>query len=125
MMTTIAADEAEVLTRAQKVADMLKEWADWSRGYRMRIGYPERSPGFAPGGGVVTRDTSDEQADDATNHRCDIIDRCVDDLRDPAQRAAIHHCYLHAVFRMRDYDVALLDAHAALDIAFRRKGILW
>jgi hypothetical protein len=124
-MTTIAADEAEVLTRAKKVADMLKEWADWSRGYRMRIGYPERSPGFATGGGVVTRDTSDEQADDAANQRCDIIDRCVDDLREPAQRAAIHHCYLQAVFRMRDYDTSLLDAHAALDIAFRRKGILW
>ena len=123
-MTTIAADEAEVLTRAQKVVNMLKEWADWSRGYRMRIGYPKRSPGFATGG-VVTRDTSDEQADDAANQRCDIIDRCVDDLREPAQRAAIHHCYLQAVFRMRDYDVALLDAHAALDIAFRRKGILW
>jgi hypothetical protein len=124
-MTTIAADEAEVLTRAQKVADMLKEWADWQRGYRMRIGYPERSIGFEPGGGVVTRDTSDEQADDAAHHRCDIIDRCVDDLRDPAQRAAIHHCYLHAVFRMRDYDDALLNAHTALDVAFRRKGILW
>ncbi len=124
-MTTIAADEAEVLTRAKKVADMLKEWADWSRGYRMRIGYPERSIGFEPGGGVVTRDTSDEQADDAQNQRCDIIDRCVDDLRDPAQRAAIHHCYLQSVFRMSDYDTSLLDAHAALDVAFRRKGILW
>ena len=125
MMTTIAADEFEALARTQKVVDMLKEWADWSRGYRMRIGYPERSPGFATGGGVVTRDTSDEQADDAANQRCDIIDRCVDDLREPAQRAAIHHCYLQAVFRMRDYDTSLLDAHAALDIAFRRKGILW
>ena len=124
-MTTIAADEFEALARTQKVVNMLKEWADWSRGYRMRIGYPERSPGFAIGGGVVTRDTSDEQADDAANQRCDIIDRCVDDLREPAQRAAIHHCYLQAVFRMLDYDVALLDAHAALDIAFRRKGILW
>ena len=124
-MTTIAADAAEVLTRAQKVADMLKEWADWQRGYQMRIWYPDRSPGFATGGGVVTLDTSDEQADDAAHHRCEIIDRCVDDLREPAQRAAIHHRYLHAVFRMRDYDVALLDAHAALDIAFRRKGILW
>ena len=124
-MTTIAADEFEALARTQKVVNMLKEWADWSRGYRMRIGYPERSPGFAIGGGVVTRDTSDEQADDAANQRCDIIDRCIDDLREPAQRAAIHHCYLHAVFRMRDYDVALLNAHTALDIAFRRKGILW
>ena len=124
-MTTIAADELEALARTQKVVNMLKEWADWSRGYRMRIGYPERSPGFAIGGGVVTRDTSDEQADDAANQRCDIIDRCVDDLREPAQRAAIHHCYLQAVFRMRDYDTSLLDAHAALDIAFRRKGILW
>ena len=124
-MTTIAADEAEVLTRAQKVVNMLKEWADWQRGYRMRLGYPKRSPGFATGGGVVTRDTSDEQADDAAHHRGEIIDRCVDDLREPAQRAAIHHCYLHAVFRMRDYDTSLLDAHAALDTAFRRKGILW
>ena len=85
MMTTIAADEFEALARTQKVVNMLKEWADWSRGYRMRIGYPERSPGFAIGGGVVTRDTSDEQADDAANQRCDIIDRCVDDLREPAQ----------------------------------------
>ena len=125
MMTTIAADEAEVRARAKKVVDMLKEWAYWQRGYRMRIGYTECSPGYAAGGGVVTRDTSDEQADDAQNRRCDIIDRCVDDLREPAQREAIHHCYLHAAFRMRDYYAALLDAHAALDIAFRRKGILW
>jgi len=124
-MTTIAADEAEVLARAQKVVDMLTEWADWQRGYRMRIGWPESSAGFQAGGGLVTRDTSDEQADMAQLRRCDIIDKCIDDLPDPTQRAAIHHRYLHAVYRMRDYDGELAAAHAALDVAFRKKGILW
>ncbi len=124
-MTTIAADEREALQRMGKVVDILKEWAQWSKGYRLKIGYPQKSAGFDPSGGVVTADTSDEQAEDSQAWRCNIVDRCIDDLDEPAQRAAIHHCYLHAVYRMRDYEGSLLRAHEELLVALPRKGVLW
>jgi hypothetical protein len=54
---------------------------------------------------------------------CRVVDSCVDDLP-PNQSAAIHHCYLSAVFRMRDYPQALADAHTTLFITLRRKGVL-
>ena len=39
--------------------------------------------------------------------------------------AAIHRRYLSAVYRIRDYAQMLDDAHEALLVAFRRKGVLW
>ena len=45
-MTTIASDEREALQRMGKVVDILKEWAQWSKGYRLKIGYPQKSAGF-------------------------------------------------------------------------------
>ena len=104
---------------------ILIEWADWSRGYRMRIGYPQKSPGFAHGGGAVTAESSAHQYDDVLAYRCKIVDRCIDDLPTPEQRAAIHRRYLSAVYRMRDYELALAEAMDALLVAFRRKGVLW
>lgn len=111
--------------QASAVDGILVEWADWSRGYRMRIGYPQKSAGFEPGGGVVTRESSDHQYDEVLNDRCRIVDQCIDDLDVPAQRAAIHRRYLSAVYRIRDYAQMLDDAHEALLVAFRRKGVLW
>ncbi len=124
-MTTIATDEREALQRMGKVVEILKEWADWSKGSRMKIGYPQSSAGFDQSGGVVTADTSDERADSLQYWRCNIVDRCIDDLPDPAQRAAIHHRYLNAVYRMRDYEGALIRAHEALSVALPKKSVLW
>lgn len=111
--------------QAEAIHGMLVEWANWSRGYRMRIGYPQKSPGFDPGGGAVTAESSGHQYDDVLADRCTIVDRCIDDLPTQAQRAAIHRRYLSAVYRMRDYELALAGAMEALLVAFSRKGVLW
>lgn len=113
------------IARANALHGILLDWAAWQRGYRVKTGYARRSWGVESGGQVVTHDSSDEQQDDAEKLRCEIVDRCIDDLEVPAQRAAVHRCYLSAVYRMRDYQQSLADALAALAVAFRRKGILW
>ena len=117
--------QAQAVSKANAVSGILVEWANWSKGYRMRLGYPSRSAVFETGGGVVTKETSEHQYDDVAADRCRIVDRCIDDLPVKAQSAAIHRCYLSAVYRLRDYEQTLLDAHEALEVAFRRKGVLW
>lgn len=111
--------------QAEAIDGILVEWANWSRGYRMNIGYRQRSTGFEPGGGAVTAESSGHQYDDVLSARCEIVDRCIDDLPTPAQTAAIHRRYLSAVYRMRDYETALAGALVALHAAFRRKGVMW
>jgi hypothetical protein len=51
-------------------------------------------------------------------------ERVAMDLTVPAQKAAIHRCYVFSVYRMRDYGLMLEQAHIALQRAFMRKGIL-
>ena len=117
--------QAQAVGKENAVSGILVEWANWSKAYRMPLGYPSRSAVFETGGGVVTKETSEHQYDDVAADRCRIVDRCIDDLPVKAQIAAIHRCYLSAVYRLRDYEQTLLDAHEALETAFRRKGVLW
>ena len=70
------------------------------------------------GGQVVTEESSDEQQEEAKWQRCAIVDRCIDDLPVPAQRAAIHRRYLSSVYQMRDYPASLAAAMALLLVAF-------
>jgi len=109
--------------RADAVIGLLQEWADWQNGYRVRLGYPPKSAGFG-GGRTVTDESADADNAAADRARCEIVDRCIDDLA-PAYAAAIHHRYLAAVFRLRDYAETLAGAHVLLSDAFRRKGVLW
>jgi hypothetical protein len=104
----------------EQVVDLLEQWAEWQRGYRVRIGFPTRSCAMQSGG----LGSFDEMCDEAQSYRCRAVDACIDDLSVPAQRAAIHRRYLSAVYRMRDYENALADAHVQLARAFRRKGII-
>jgi hypothetical protein len=109
--------------RADAVIGLLEEWAAWQNGYKVRLGYPPKSAGFG-GGRAVTDESSGADNAAADLARCEIVDRCIDDLAD-AFRAAIHHRYLAAVFRMRDYAGSLAEAHVLLSESFRRKGVLW
>ena len=63
--------------------------AEWQRRYEVYTGYPRRSCGMDAGGQVVTEESSDEQQEEAKWQRCAIVDRCIDDLPVPAQRAAV------------------------------------
>jgi len=110
--------------RAEKTKTLLTEWAEWTKHHDPKTYYPGKSCGLQSGPQVVTADSSDEQQDEAEAQRCVIVDRCIDDLRVPAQKAAIHRCYVFSVYRMRDYGLMLEQAHSALQRAFMRKGIL-
>ena len=83
--------------------------------------YPKRSTGISSG---YVSASFDEMCEESDAQRCRIVDSCVDDLI-PAQNAAIHRCYLSSVYRLRDYEQSLVDAHARLEESFRRKGVLW
>lgn len=121
-MLTMRKQEAE-LARAEAVVRLLLDWADWMKGYHTRLGYSPKSAGFQSGGVVGDSTDSDNYAA-ADSARSEIVDSCVDDLP-PNQSAAIHHRYCASVYRMRDYEGSLLDAHERLAITFRSKGILW
>lgn len=109
-------------SRSSAVVEYLRDWAEWQRGSRIDVGYPHHSSGFGRGGEVVSRESSDHDQADAEHERCRILDRLIDDLPVPAQRAAIHRCYLSAVYRLRDYEQFLADAHDSLARAMRAKG---
>ena len=115
--------ENEIRARTEAVIGILIDWADWQRGYRVKVGFAPKSAGFQSGG--VVGDSTDEDAyASADNARFEIVDSCVDDLP-PNQNAAIYHRYCSSVYRMRDYEGSLLDAHEVLTRVFRVKGILW
>lgn len=108
--------------RADAVIGLLTDWANWQNGYRVRLGYPPKSCGLQSGN--QSAESSDwELAQD--KRRCEIVDRCVDDLQTPAHKAALHHRYLSAVYRLRDYEQALAEAHVILMSVFQAKGVLW
>lgn len=114
---------SDLLARYAATIRLLVEWSDWLSGYRMKIGFAPKSAGFQSGG-VVSDSTDSDNYAAADNARCEIIDSCVDDLL-PIQKAAINHRYCASVYRMRDYEQTLEDAHDVLAKTFRSKGILW
>ena len=119
MLTNKAWEEANA--RADMVIRILQDWADWNRRYVPRIGYSPKSAGFQTGGAVSDGEPDYSSVDQA---RYEIVDTCVDELP-PDQRSAIHHRYLCAVYRMRNYADSLARAHYALLRAFVRKGAMW
>lgn len=107
--------------RAEAVIGILLDWAKWQQGYSVRLGYPPKSCGLQSG---YVSASFDEMCDSADRQRNEIVDSCITDLP-PAQNAAIYRRYLAAVFRMRDYEGALAQAHVTLSGAFVKKGVLW
>lgn len=114
------------MKRAQvdKVVSILEDWARWQRAYSVFLGAPRRSLGFDLGGSAVTAESGEQNREVADRERCKIVDACIDSLKVPAQKAAIHRRYLSAVYRMRDYEQALCAAHEALLVAFLDKRLL-
>jgi hypothetical protein len=110
--------------RVDKVVSILEDWARWQQAYSVFLGAPRRSLGFDLGGSAVTAESGEQNKEADDRERCRIVDACIDSLKVPAQRAAIHRRYLSAVYRMRDYDQALCAAHEALLVAFLDKRLL-
>lgn len=106
----------------QALTYLLTDWADWMGGYRPNIGYPQRVPILATGGGQ----TFDEWGEQEDNTKMKSIDASVDSLQ-PAQKAAIHRRFnICGVWRFpRDnYAEMLRSAYEALTITLKRKGVL-
>ena len=114
------------MKRAQvdKVVSILEDWAMWQQAYSVFLGAPRRSLGFDLGGSAVTAESGEQNREVADRERCKIVDACVDSLKVPAQKAAIHRRYLCSVYRMRDYEQMLCAAHEALLVAFLDKRLL-
>ena len=114
------------MKRAQvdKVVSILEDWARWQQAYSVFLGAPRRSLGFDLGGSAVTAESGEQNKEVADRERCKIVDACVDSLKVPAQKAAIHRRYLCSVYRMRDYEQMLCAAHEALLVAFLDKRLL-
>ena len=114
------------MKRAQvdKVIGILEDWARWQQAYSVFLGAPRRSLGFDLGGSAVTAESGEQNREVADRERCKIVDACVDSLKVPAQKAAIHRRYLCSVYRMRDYEQMLCAAHEALLVAFLDNRLL-
>ena len=111
-------------THVDKVIGILEDWARWQQAYSVFLGAPRRSLGFDLGGSAVTAESGEQNREVDDRDRCRVVDACIDSLKVPAQRAAIHRRYLSAVYRMRDYEQALCDAHDALLVAFLDNRLL-
>ena len=111
-------------THVDKVIGILEDWARWQQAYSVFLGAPRRSLGFDLGGSAVTAESGEQNREVADRERCKIVDACVDSLKVPAQKAAIHRRYLCSVYRMRDYEQMLCAAHEALLVAFLDKRLL-
>lgn len=111
----------------ESVHRILLDWAEWQLAYRPRIGFPKRALGFACAGQAVTDDTAEILQDEATKHRCQVAEQCIDDLASADQRRAVHRRYLRSAYSAGagSYEQVLASALSALAVAFRRKGILW
>jgi hypothetical protein len=110
--------------QVDKVVSILEDWARWQQAYSVFLGAPRRSLGFDLGGSAVTAESGEQNREVADRERCKIVDACIDSLKVPAQKAAIHRRYLCSVYRMRDYEKMLCAAHEALLVAFLDKRLL-
>jgi hypothetical protein len=111
-------------TDLEKTVDLLRDWADWM-GHAPRIGFNSRVPILSTGMGSSTFEELLEQTASVAMRA---VDGSVESLP-PSNKAAIMRCYgLCAVYRFPranyPYEQALNDAHEALIISLRRKGVL-
>lgn len=86
------------------------------------LGYKGVSVGFVAGGNSREFDDMVEAAD----MRCaKVMDTLIKDLgkKHPGQAAAIHHAYLHAVFKFKDLDLLLAQAKDALERGLKARGM--
>jgi hypothetical protein len=105
------------------LVQILTEWADWQKGYRIKLGYPTRSAGLA-GTGMASFEDMCEAVDTATMQSVDAVIQC--DMT-PIERSAILRRYgVAAVFRFpcENYEDVLLAAHERLLVLLPAKGVM-
>lgn len=102
-------------------------WVEWMRndwGELRKLGYPERSAGFATGGAVSPHD-SFEDLERECDHRIALaVNAAVDSLPLGLKAAINHSTGLCAVFRLRDYDEKVAEARARIYRALLSAGVV-
>jgi len=97
----------------------LVTWARWMRSGEWVAGHSHSSAVISSGG-------ASEHFDDmleATERRiAKVTDSVIADLAND-QRAAIHHAYLHAVYRLKNYMETLEAGRQAVALGLRRRGV--
>jgi hypothetical protein len=100
---------------------LMSEWADWQQGYRLKLGYPSRSCGIASG----ASSSFEDMCDSVDGETMRVVDGVVQEDLTPIERAAILRRYgVAAVFRFRDYEHVLAQAHERLMVLLPRKGVI-
>lgn len=121
MTAVIARSRAEIDLSGTIAA--LQDWADWTRAYTgaERIGHANHCVVSCSSAGKNWQDFEDS----VNRFRNDCVEVVVDDLS-PAQKCAINHQYLDAVFRFPrgNFDELLLDAHIRVRQELIRKGVV-
>lgn len=102
-----------------RLKGLMESWADWCHGYGgARLGFSPRSAGLSGAGndfdGII--DGVEEQVFNA-------IDTVVGDMS-AIHSCAIHHRYLHSVYRFRNYATALDEAHEKLMKELPKKNVV-
>lgn len=100
---------------------LMEDWADWQKGYRMKLGYPSRSCGLSTDAAT----TFEDMCDSSDNEMMRVVDTVIQEDLEPIERAAILRRYgVAAVFRFpRDnYEEVLMRAHERLFVLLPKKG---
>lgn len=99
----------------------LANWADYMQQPAHKLGYPSRSLCFEVGG--ATYEVSEIMCEQMDINNAMTMDALIDSL--PAnQSCAIHHKWLHAVYRMRDMEMAYMMALDNLMMMADRRGLV-
>ena len=99
----------------------LRNWQRWMRVTNLGLSYPSRSAGLESGG-VSSADAFDLLCEDADEQAAVALNAIIDSLA-PDETAAINHQYLHAVYRMRDFQGSLDRALAKVWRGMLARGI--
>lgn len=99
----------------------MENWATWMRKPAHRLGYPSRSLCMVSGG-ESTADNFDIMADEGEITSARQIDAIIAGLPTDQQNA-LHHRWLHSVYRMRNYAEVLDQAMGSVLSMATRRGM--
>jgi len=100
----------------------LRNWRDWMHRDSLRIGYPSKSAGLESGY-ISGDDAFDDLCLKADEHAARVVDALIDGMPQD-ESCAIHHAYLHACYRLRDFDASFESACQKLLRGMVAKGLI-
>lgn len=122
MATALAGSSAAEFGTADRVEYHLDNWRRWHHSGEPVDGFPSTTPG--------TINWSLKSDFEGMLHACDehaaaVMEVIVNEELPPAEACAVHHRYLHAVFRFprENYVLLLVQAKVRIGIALSRKCI--